>query len=184
MTATNGTTIKDFGVYNAAFADISATAGSGKMTVPFGTFPLSGISAADVITNFTPGYPFKLLKAEALVVVAATTAAKAATVTWKIGSTATTGGALSLTSANMTPKGVVVSSAITALNTGTATDTISLVGSAVTSFVEGSVAFVLEIENTATSANQTVIIAQLSALTSFFKSFGQILDTLPEGITE
>ena len=54
--------------------------------------------------------------------------------------------------------------AITAANTGSATDNFSLVASGVTAFVEGSAIFMVEIENTATSATQTVILSQLSAI--------------------
>jgi hypothetical protein len=68
----------------------------------------------------------------------ATTGAKAATFTPAIGGSATTGGALALTSANCTPVGAGVNgSAITAANTFTATDEITVAASLVTAFVEG-----------------------------------------------
>jgi hypothetical protein len=84
----------------------------------------------------------------ATAIVAPTTSAKAATVTPYISGTATTGGVLAMTSASLTTKGTVqAATAITGANEGTATDTISLTGSSVTAFVEGSVNIVLRIQN-------------------------------------
>lgn len=69
----------------------------------------------------------------------ATTAAKAATLTAQIAGTPVTGGVVSLTSANATPAGALVAgTAITALNTGAAGDTVEAAVSSVTAFVEGS----------------------------------------------
>jgi hypothetical protein len=81
---------------------------------------------------------------KAVVTKAATTAAKAATVTAKIDGTAVTGASVALTSANFTPIGTII--------TGTATDVLAggnnqglmaggsklkLTASSVTAFVEG-----------------------------------------------
>jgi len=68
----------------------------------------------------------------------ATTASKAATLTAQVNGTPVTGGVVSLTSANATPTGALVAgTAITALNTGTAAQTVEAAVSAVTTFVEG-----------------------------------------------
>lgn len=114
------------------------------------SFLLASISAADMVTAYTPGHPFRILGINATVTAPATTAAKAATVTAYIGSTAVTGASLALTSANMTPLGKVNSAAATVSNstlTGSSTDTISLTASSVTAFAEGSATFSVVIQN-------------------------------------
>lgn len=122
-------------------------AGVGQVTIPFAT-NLADITATTLINAYTPGYAFKILAIAFIVNKAATTAAKAATITPSIGVTAVTGGVLALTSANMTPQGTVLAaSAITALNVGTAASTITLTASAVTAFVEGDGWIVIQLQN-------------------------------------
>jgi hypothetical protein len=70
--------------------------------------------------------------------VAVTTAAKAATLTAQVNGVSCTGGVISMTSAGQTPSGATqTGTAITALNTGTAGQTVGVLASAVTTFVEG-----------------------------------------------
>lgn len=135
-----------------ATANTSSTVvgNSGIYTLSFSKL-LAGITAADILTDYTINHPFKVVDVRAIVTTAATTASKAATITAEIGTTAVTGVSLGLTSANMTPLGKVVSSASTALNTGNAGDKISLVAGSVTSFVEGQIEVVVTIQNLATS---------------------------------
>ena len=108
-------------------------------------FDLADISAADIVAKFIPGFSGRIASFQATVLKAATTGAKAATITPQInpagGADApVTGGGLALTSNNMTPIGAVVAAAaITGANTFGPTDGISLLGSAVTAFVEGRV---------------------------------------------
>lgn len=110
---------------------------------------LADITAADLITNYIPGYNGKILATHAFATKPATTAAKAATLTPKVNATPVTGGALALTSANMTPAGAKVdSAAITALNTFLPTDTIGITAASVTAFVEGSVTIIIDLQNT------------------------------------
>lgn len=107
------------------------------------------LAAGDIVTALTPGFAGKILSINAWATKAATTGSKAATITPKVNSTNVTGGALALTSATLTPQGAkVAGSAITAANVFTATDTIGLVVSAVTAFVEGATLIVVELENT------------------------------------
>lgn len=113
-----------------------------------GNMLLAGISAADLVTSFSPGHRFKIVSVVAVSVVAPTTAAKLATITPYISGTAVTGGVLSLTTAALATKGTVLAaSTVTANNEGSATDTITLTGSAVTAFVEGSANIILRIQN-------------------------------------
>jgi len=98
----------------------------------------------DVVTNYIAGFAGSITKFSFIVTTPVTTASKAATLNLEIGTTNLTGGVLSLTSANCTPLGAVVdATAITANNTFTSTDSISVEASSVTAFTEG--AGVLEI---------------------------------------
>lgn len=106
------------------------------------TFPiaLAGITAAgDVLTNYTPAFKGRIRQVDFAVQTAATTAAKLASLNLEIGTTNLTGGVVALTSANCTPAGALVAgSAVTALNSFTATSTLSIEAASVTAFVEGS----------------------------------------------
>lgn len=100
--------------------------------------PLVSISAADLIV-VAPGLDGFIENLEFLVTTAATTAAKLATLSAKINSVAVTGGAVALTSANCTPIGArIPGTQITAANRITKNDVLTITGSAVTAFVEGS----------------------------------------------
>lgn len=100
---------------------------------------LPDVASGDVMTDYVPGFPFKVLGVDFRVHKAVTTGAKAATLNLEIGTTNLTGGVVALTSANCTPAGAAVAgSAVTGANTGTATDAISIEASSVTAFVEGT----------------------------------------------
>jgi hypothetical protein len=99
---------------------------------------LANVADGDVLTAYTPGFKGTIIGIDFAVTTAVTTAAKATTLNAEIGTTNLTGGAVALTSANCTPLGAVVAStAITAANAFTATDTISIEASSTTTFVEG-----------------------------------------------
>jgi len=113
-----------------------ATRGPGVWSV---YIPLAQLANAQTYT-FTPGVAGRIKSVRVTVVTAATTAAKLATLTAKIATVATTGGVVALTSANCTPIGAeVAGTAVTALNTFTALEAISIDVSAVTTFVEGAI---------------------------------------------
>lgn len=125
---------------------LAAGAGVHTIILPITLAQITG--AGDVLTTYTPGYKFKLLSVSAAVVEAVTTAAKAVSLNLEIGTTNVTGGVVALTSANCTPLGAVVAgSAITAANTGSASDTISVEAASVTAFAEGAVALLIKIQN-------------------------------------
>lgn len=110
---------------------------------------LSKVSAADVVTEYIPGFAGTIEKISFIVTDPVTTAAKAATLNLEIGTTNLTGGALALTSANCTPLGKVIDgTAITGNNSFGATDKISVEASSVTAFVEGQGVLVLVIKET------------------------------------
>jgi hypothetical protein len=122
----------------------------GKHTFSF-RVNLAGVSAADLITNFIPGFKFAIEKVMFVVQAAVTTAAKAATLTPKINTVAISGGVLALTSANCTPKGTTVyGTAVTGANKdneGDETAAIAVTGSLVTAFVEGDGELVIVLRN-------------------------------------
>jgi hypothetical protein len=115
-----------------------ATSGSIQKSVLAIPIKLAKVANGDVLTNFTPGFPGRIVSAAFAVTDPVTTASKAATLNLEIGTVNLTGGVISLTSANCTPLGAVIAgTAITANNTFGATDTISVEASSVTAFVEG-----------------------------------------------
>ncbi len=110
--------------------------GAGRQEVI--TLPLQLLDlAAGTFKRVIP-YAFTLISTLFRTAKAATTAAKAATLTPDISGTPVTGGVMALTSANQnTIGGTVAGTAVTAANTGTAGQTLGVTASAVTAFVEG-----------------------------------------------
>jgi len=106
---------------------------------------LAKLANGDLITGMVPGYAGRIKSFRSSVLVAATTPAKTATLNLEIGTTDVTGGVLALTSANCTPIGKVnAATAITALNTFSATGAISVEVSGVDAFIEGEATFTIE----------------------------------------
>lgn len=143
---------------------IAAGVGVNTITIPVS---LATITAADVLTAYTPGYKFKLLSISYAAKVPVTTGSKLATLSLKIGSTAVTGGAVALTSANCTPLGKVTDgTSITAANTGANNSTISVVAASVTAFAEGDGYLFLRVQNMDTAdahATELVLLNELRA---------------------
>lgn len=128
-------------------ASDTLAAGAGTYLLAF-PMALKEITDGDFLTDYTIGHKFKLLSFAYVADVEETTGSKLSTLTLEIGSTATTGGSLAMTSAKGTPTGKVsAATAITALNTGSATDTISIIGASTTAFVEGSGSLIIEVQN-------------------------------------
>jgi len=99
---------------------------------------LPKVANGDIVTDYIPGFAGKIVSVKFLVTDPVTTGAKLATLGLEIEAAAVTGGVIALTSAACTPLGkVIAGSAITALNTFTAVNKISVVASATTAFVEG-----------------------------------------------
>lgn len=100
--------------------------------------PMAGWTAADIITEIQPGIEGELEYAELVMTVAVTTAAKAATLNFEIGTTDVTGMTLAVASADATPKGKALPFGLpTAGYTLTRASKLSLEASAVTAFSEG-----------------------------------------------
>jgi len=118
----------------------SATGTKGSVvSIPF---QFSTLANGDTVTNWTPGFAGTIIKFAAVVTVAVSTSAKAASINLEIGTTNVTGGVIALT--GVYALGVTIaSSAISAANTFTDTDTISIEASAVTTFSEGAGVFLI-----------------------------------------
>lgn len=107
---------------------------------------LADVTAADIVTGFKPGVVGTIEDIQWVQRTAVTTASKAATITPKIGSTALTGGVLSLTSAACTPLGkVIAATQITGANTLSIDSKVSFTASSVTAFAEGKGNIVMRI---------------------------------------
>lgn len=113
--------------------------GGGSRSILSLPIALAGVADGDVLTTFTPGFAGKIVKMDFAVTTKVTTASKATTLNAEIGTTNVTGGVIALTSANCTPLGAVVAgTAITAANSFTASDTVSIEASSTTAFSEGA----------------------------------------------
>jgi len=121
-----------------ATIDIHLDVSDGNSRIPF-TIPLpplATITAADVVTEMYPGIAGTIEYWEFVTTIAASTASKLATLNLEIDTTDVTG-SIALTTATVTPKGIVLGAACTANNTLTATSKLSVEASAVTAFSEG-----------------------------------------------
>ena len=124
---------------------IAAGVGVRQLAIPI---DLASVADGDVLTDFVPGYKFKILKVDFRVTKPVTTAAKLSTLNLEIGSTNLDGGTVALTSANCTPNGhAVAGAAVTGHNTGTATDAFSIEASSTTAFIEGQGVLLITIQN-------------------------------------
>lgn len=152
-------------------AATTLAAGVGVQTI---AIPLTSLatglstSAIDLLTNFTPGYRFKVLGFAFVTTVAGTGTSASQVFNLEIGTTNLTGGVLTLTLASQATIGTVTSAtAITAANVGTATDTISIeMAAGGTVFTAGAGYFVLTIQNMDTAdahAGEVVLLNELRA---------------------
>lgn len=137
---------------SAGTASASIAAGVGKQTFCHPLTSLAtGLSTAaiDILTAYTPGYKFKILGFEFVTTVAGTGASASQVFNIEIGTTNVTGGVLTLTLASQATIGVVTAAtAVTAANTGSATDTISIeMAASGTVFTAGAGYFVIKLQN-------------------------------------
>lgn len=152
-------------------AGTTLAAGVGVSTV---TIPLTSLatglstSAIDLLTNYTPGYRFKVLGFAFVTTVAGTGTSASQVFNLEIGTTNLTGGVLTLTLASQATIGTVTSAtAITAANVGTSTDTISIeMAAGGTVFTAGAGYFVLTIQNMDTADAVSSLATLANALRS------------------
>lgn len=126
-------------------AGTTIAAGVGTYTVAF-YIEAASIANGDLLTEYVPGHKFKVLKFDARCAKAVTTGAKAATLNLEIETTNVTGGAIAL-SGTYAIGAAQAGSAITAANTGSATEKLSIEAASVTAFVEGAFWLIVSIQN-------------------------------------
>lgn len=106
-------------------------------------------SAADLMTDYTPGYAFKILALSWITTTVGTGTSASQVINLEIGTTNVTGGVLTILLADTATLGTKKdATAITAANTGTSTDTISIeVAAAGTVFTAGAGYFLIKLQN-------------------------------------
>lgn len=174
------------GAAQAALTD--STGGTAGTTLAAGvgvvpvTLPLTSLatglstSAIDLLTGYTPGFRFKILGLAFVTTVAGTGSGASQVFNLEIGSTNVTGGVLTLTLASQAAIGTVTAAtAITAANTGSASDTISLeMAAGGTVFTGGAGYFVLTLQNLDTADAVSSLGSLTGAIRSALVSLGLI----------
>lgn len=129
---------------------LAAGVGRYNLIIPL-TSLATGLStlAIDLLTNITIGHAFKILSFDWVTTIVGAGASASQTFNLEIGTTNITGGVLNPTLASTSTIGAITSgSAITANNTGSASDTLSIeMASGGTVFSSGSGYFVIRIQN-------------------------------------
>lgn len=139
---------------------LSSTAGLTMFIHPLTSLATGlGTSAIDILTNLTPGFPFKITSFAFVTTVAGTGSGASQVFNLEIGTTNVTGGVLTLTLASQATIGTVTAAtAITAANVGSATDTISIeMAAGGTVFTAGAGYFVIGIQNLQTAAAEAML---------------------------
>lgn len=127
-------------------------------------------SAADLMTDYVPGYAFELLSAEFITTNPGVGASASQVLNLEIGATNVTGGVVTLTEASTSALGEkTAGTAITAANVGTKTDTLSIeVAADGTVFTAGAGTLLVKLRNLDT----------VNALASLSAKVNEILTTL------
>lgn len=126
-------------------ASDTLAAGVGKTTLSF-YIEAASIANGDLLTEYVPGYKFKILKFDARCAKTVSTGAKAANLNLEIGTTNLTGGVIAL-SGTYAIGAAQAGTTISGANTGSETDSISIEASSTTAFVEGAFWLILSIAN-------------------------------------
>lgn len=127
-------------------------------------FRAAAITGNVLLYTYTPSFAFKIIRISASIVDAITTGAKAATLTTAIAGTPTTGGVVVLSGTYALGTEQASSVAITAANTGTSAQAITITASVVTAFVEGGFMLNIQMQNTDTSNALKSLAAKVNAL--------------------
>lgn len=131
-------------------ASNTIAAGVGVTTL---MFPINLVAltagAADLMTNYVPGYAFKILAVDAVVITLGTGAGATITLNLEIGATNLTGGVVNPTLANTATLGTLITgTAVTAANVGTNASTLSIeVAAGGTIFTAGQIVLLVKIQN-------------------------------------
>lgn len=150
-----------------AGSTLAATVGIQTIAIPLQLAAMT-TAAADLMTNYVPGYAFQLLSLEFVTTTLGTGASASQVINLEIGSTNVTGGVLTLLLADTTPLGAKkAATAITAANTGTASDTLSIeVATGGTVFTAGAGFLLLKLRNMDTVSAIASLSAKSNATTA------------------
>lgn len=131
-----------------AGATLAATVGIQTIAIPIQLASMT-TAAADLMTNYVPGYAFELLSLEFVTTTIGAGAAASQVLNLEIGSTNVTGGVLTILLADTDTLGEKkAATAITAANVGTAADTLSIeVAASGTVFTAGAGYLLLKLRN-------------------------------------
>lgn len=154
----------------SAGSTIAAGVGRSLFIHPL-TSLVTGLSTAaiDLLTNYTPGFRFKILSIDFVTTVAGTGSGASQTFNLEIGTTNLTGGVVNVTLASTATVGAITAgSAVTANNTGTASDNISLeMAAGGTVFTAGAGYFVIRLQNLDDADFTASVASKLSSLFGF-----------------
>lgn len=159
----------------AAGATLAAGVGVRTLAVPH-TF-IGGTSAVEPMTNFTPGFKFKILSWNFVTHVALAGASGSRVANLEIGTTdvGTTPSTCTIPIANTAVGTVTAATTVTGANTGTASDTISIeIASGGTAFTAGSGTFYITLQNMDEADAAASMTAKITALTTALKDAGVI----------
>lgn len=131
-------------------AATTAAAGTGVQTlaIPIQLAAMT-TAAADLVTNYTPGYKFKILAVDFVTTTLGTGSGASQTLNLEIGTTNVTGGVVNATLGSTDTLGkLTAGTTVTAANTGTVSDTLSVeVATGGTVFTAGSGILLVKIQN-------------------------------------
>lgn len=155
----------------ATVAALAAGVGDQTIAIPADLVSFT-TGALDLLTTYTPGFKFKILDLQYVVNKVGTGSGASQTFQPKITGVAVTGGAVVATLANAATMGAkVAGTAVTALNTGSATDTISISCAAGgTVFTAGTGYFLLKLQNMDTADAVSTINTQLVAVNALLRA--------------
>lgn len=127
---------------------LAATAGITTLSIPIQLAAMT-TSAADLLTDYTPGYKFKILSVDFVTTTIGAGAGASQTINLEIGSTNLSGGVINPTLTGTNTLGKTTSgTSVTANNTGSASDTISVeVAASGTVFSAGAGIILIRIQN-------------------------------------
>jgi hypothetical protein len=144
----NGTALTDSTGGDVTGATLAATAGITTVSIPIQLDSMT-TSAADLVTGYVPGYKFKILAVDFATTTVSTGDGASQVLNLEIGTTNVTGGVVTATLAGTDTLGeLTAGTAVTATNTGSASDTISVeVAASGTVFTAGSGVLLIKIQN-------------------------------------
>lgn len=144
----NQTALTDSTGGSVSGATLAATAGISTLSIPIQLASMT-TSATDLVTAYTPGYKFKILAVDFATTTVSTGDGASQVINVEIGTTNVTGGVVTATLAGTDTLGeLTAGTAVSAANTGSASDTISVeVAAGGTVFTAGSGVLLIRIQN-------------------------------------